>query len=301
MAIIWICIAVLLTYILIVRINRGGKFSFFGKNHTPFITWEKSIVSGDFDNYDGNITKHTFSVNEFNSIDISLSSESLYFEKGTGNEITVDLYCPTDLLPKVYVHSNTLKIESESKNIVSVNLKPRRVVVTIPSGFVADDVDINLSSGSIHISNCEFETVNCHSSSGSVHIDNCKMNKLDSKSSSGSVHVTNCEIPDLEAKSTSGSVSVSGKFDGISLQAVSGSIHADLENALVNDSELSSSSGSIHLKVPSKSDLKISYSATSGTYRNSYTGASGKRGKDIMGSGKVNLEVHSTSGSIHIN
>lgn len=288
MGIIWLIIALILVFFLITGIKE--------KNGKRRIGVDSLEISGN--NSAGLYETKKFAAAEIKSIDIDVSSESILFEKADDSEITVDLYCNESCVPEVSVENGTLKITSNNKPfVICFN---RKIIVKIPGDYYSDDVDVHSASGSIRINNCNFGNVDANSSSGSIHLENCKFNNFDGKSASGSIKIENCEIPVLDCESTSGSVKAEGSFDSVDLKAVSGSISADLKKTLTGKSEMRSTSGSIHLITPENSNLQIKYATTSGTYKNSKNGTSGKKGTDSIGTAEIPLELKTTSGSIHI-
>jgi len=294
---IWILIAAFLIYILVAKITTGKKlFKHNGLVINKGLVIDSSSI-GTAELYDTQI----FPADKFDSFDISLTSESLFFEESSTNDVIVELYGTEETAPVIDVEGKTLSVESPSIKHSIINLGGRKVIIKLPKGYIAKSVDIDLSSGSTHITNCNFEILESKNSSGSVHIDNCKMNKAEVVSHSGSVNVNNCEIPVADLNSTSGSVRANGVFEKLKVHAVSGSVRVDLNKPLKEDSEINTTSGSVHITLPSNSDLKIKYAVTSGSYHNSLTHNSGKRGTDQIGEGGPTLEVGTTSGSININ
>jgi len=289
--ILWLIIAACLIAVLVLKMKDSEAFNVIHING-------KKI---EFDGSPASLAdSYTFSKNEINSVDINLVSETLNVQKSEDDKIHVELYTPKDYMPTVQILNNVLKIDSITKAKISIALN-RRVVVKLPEGIELSDFDADLTSGSIHIDDCSVNNLDVNSTSGSVNLTHCDSLTADVKSTSGSVHVTDCEIGILEAKSTSGSVRVDGSFNKVDLHSISGSVHADFRDALTEDSELQSTSGSVHLNVPSNAAFTAKYSTASGTYRNSITGTSGKKGNDVVNGGGIKVELHTTSGSVHVN
>ncbi|MBQ5384244.1 MAG: DUF4097 family beta strand repeat protein, partial [Treponema sp.] len=101
-------------------------------------------------------------------------------------------------------------------------------------------------------------------------------------------------------KVSSGSIRLGGAIGKMDVNVMSGSVHVNLSEALTGDSKVHSVSGSVNLSVPHDSNLGIKYSTMSGSYKNQITGASGKKGTDMIGNGSVKLDLSATSGSIKI-
>lgn len=281
---------------------------------TLSFNWNKSVTT----------TFHEVSfptVNEIKTINAELSSEAVTFEKTSDSEIKVCFMGNwTDITPHADLNNGELKIYTDKRrNILSVS--KRSVKILVPAykndfseikceiasgsihvnGFASDEFELYTASGSIKLSDCTARETDVNSASGSITFENCNFRKAEVKAASGSLHFTDCSIPYIEAKSASGSIHISGSYDGMDIHSSSGSIHADLEKPLVNDSYFDSSSGSIYINLPKNSNFKLKYKCSSGTMKNEFTGADGKSGTDVYGSGNPLIEAYTTSGSIRIN
>lgn len=312
MALLWILIAIFLTGLLVWKLKGTSG----NNNFIPHISISNGSAGIGIAQAPLLETK-VFDATEFNAIDVDLSFESGRIEKSNSNKVEIEIYSSEDNPPTVDIIDNTLKIKSvRSQKPI---FESRKVVIKLPEGINVNDCDIRSASGSLHINDFSTESMDAESASGSVHLTNGHYSSLDVKSSSGSVNLNNitadkadlksqsgsvncsdCDFLDLEARSTSGSIRFEGKADKIDLQSTSGSVHAQLANALNADSEIQSTSGSVYLKVPANSNLDVKYSVISGTYRNSITGASGKKGSEKVNAGGPKLELRTTSGSIHV-
>lgn len=291
LGILWIIIAICLTLLLASKLkNKSNSFISISKNKI------------EYDGFKANVSdSYEFNKTDFNMVDIKLSSENLHIQESSDDKVHVELYTPEEFKPKVSIIENTLKIEPCDKKVHIMGIVNRRVVVKLPKGIEITDIDLDVTSGSIHIKDMNFNSIDANSTSGSVHVDNCVFGAAELKSTSGSVNINESKIDKLEAKSSSGSIRANGNFEKIELTSSSGSIHAEVYNKLTGDSELRSSSGSIHLRIPSDSGFISKYSCVSGNYHNSITGTNGKKGNETVNGGGPKIELQSTSGSIHIN
>lgn len=287
MGVLWIIIAVFLCIFLVGKLkNRTTPqqlFHFSSSNITGLAPLSE--------------TKN-FDVKSIDSIDINVLDESVVLEKTNGSEIIVELYCSPENKPTIATVQRTLKItEQKPKNIISLG---RKIVVKIPASFDASDIDVKTASGSIHMSDSNFNNVDCRSASGSINFTNCNFENLDLKSQSGSINLSATKANELDCHSTSGSIHLDGSFDQMDVNAVSGSIHANITNKISGHSSIQSTSGSINLNIPKTTDATINYSVTSGSYSNDITGTKGKIGTDRLGNGSASLNLRSVSGSIRI-
>jgi len=264
---IWTLIAVILLFILISGI-RGRKFHFFNFGKS-FTVEQGALYSTDI-----------FDADNIESVKIDLVSEALVIKGHNENVIKVELYCNEATAPSVDEENSVLRIQSQKK-VVNVGMMNRKVIVYIPY-------------------NKNFTKANISLVSGSMHIDDLVCDKFDSNTVSGSTHFENCTFDEMSLHQTSGSLHIDQTITkALAVDCTSGSIHINLKNPLTKDSSITSTSGSIRFNIPKNSNLKIDYKSN-GSYRNSFTGTSGKSGTEIMGSGDVNLFIKATSGSIHI-
>lgn len=288
---IWILIAALLLSLLIIVVGKNGvtrnMFCIKLNNFTIENTFHNNL-------YDTQI----FDVEAISNLDIKLKAESLSIEKAMDNKITVELYCTEKTAPLVYVYQNILKIEQKKTIFGPGN---RKVIIKLPATFEPGDVDINVSSGAVRISDATFPALDLHTSSGSLKIANCKFGVSNIKVTSGSISINDSEIDDLDCNSTSGSIHITGSLNQFEINAVSGSIHVDLDTPFLRESEIHATSGSVHLTLPAEQTATVKYSVTSGAYKNDFTNTNGKQGTDSMGSNGPFLELHTTSGSVKVN
>ena len=150
--------------------------------------------------------------------------------------------------------------------------------------------------------------------------------KFDSISStSGDVEVTGVS-GELRARSTSGSVTVKGVSGSVIASSTSGNVYVreingtvsgrstsgnvEVEIAQLNgagDMEFSSTSGNVHVKLPSNLDADVRMSTTSGRLKTDFPitieepdRGPGHRAAGRIGGGSRNLKLTSTSGSVSL-
>lgn len=256
--------------------------------------WNKSVTT----------TSHEVSfaaVNDVKEINAELSSEPVTFEKTSGSEIIVCFMGDwTDITPHADLNGGIIKIYTE-KNRKIYTFSNRSVKILVPvykNDF--SEIKCEVASGSIHVNGFAADEFELYTASGSIRLTDCTARETEVNSASGSITFENCNFRDAEAKAASGSIHISGSYDELDVHSSSGSIHADLEKPLVNDSSFGSSSGSINLSLPKNSNFKLKYKCNSGTMKNEFTGTDGKSGTDVCGSGNPLIEATTTSGSIRI-
>jgi len=284
---VWILVAIALAGILVSQLVGGKKM--FG-----FINFKNEKSENQATSSEMN-----FSQNEINEVDVDLTFGSIVLEKADVNDITVSLEGNKKVWPEVYSEGNVLKIKSELQFVI-LGFNRLTVTVKVPKNYDLKDINLETASGSIKVRGMKTPVIDVHSLSGSVTVENCEGESAELKTASGSIKINSCKFKEIEAKALSGSVSLDGECNAMDLESTSGSVNAVLSSPLTAASSMKSTSGSVHLNVPDNSNLDIKYSVVSGNYKNSLTGTSGKKGTDRIGSGGINLELKTTSGSIKI-
>lgn len=279
--ILWLLLAAFCLYILISKLNRTPNIKFFSFANPKLLE-----------------TK-TFTKEEIKNLDIKLISEGLEISTSDDNTVYVELYCQQDSKPTVKLNNNTLSIES-IKNVSKI-MEYRKVVVKLPADIKINETNTSLTSGSLHINNLSCNELNIKNSSGSVRLNYVTTQNTNIINTSGSIHFDDCTLNNVSAKTTSGSIHISGNYEMVNLNSTSGSIHGDFYKALSKDSSFAASSGSIHVNFPSDANFKSIYNVSSGTYRNSITGTSGKTGNEQVNKDGPVLNFRTSSGSISIN
>ena len=143
--------------------------------------------------------------------------------------------------------------------------------------------------------------LNIDNVSGSVKIYGIKAEKASIEAVSGSVSITDCDIKKAKIDTVSGSSKVSGNFEQLNIESVSGSIKAESGRALVGKCDFESVSGSIQLELPANMGYSMEYETMSGSFKDELAGFSGSRnGHYSKGSGSPKIKISSVSGSIRI-
>lgn len=289
---VWILLALVMCVILLASLIGGKNFMFGLFKSKGSDVALKNVPASE---------STFFAPSEISSIDVDVSSHSVFLERKDVKNIAVILDGNEKRWPSVYITNGVLKIVDERKFSLFDGFSTHKIIIELPNSFEPSELDLKNSSGSLSMVNIKTPSIDCSCSSGSVSLENCESNDVDLKCSSGSIKIAGSTIKTLDCKSSSGSIKLEGSFDSIDANVTSGSIKAELKSPLKERSSLKSVSGSLHLSVPDESSLGIKYSTTSGTYKNSKTGVSGgKSGTDRIGNGDIELELKATSGSIRV-
>ena len=289
LAVVWLIIAVLL----LIALVRGLK------DAEPSFNFERSDLETETETYSfGEIEmtdsktnnlytykspapkENSFSAAEIESISIELTSIPQKITSPSDGMIHIvfedkaDEYCAFKKTgKKIFVKEKAQKgFLSKSRGCVKIAL---------PENF---DGDVS------------FESV-----SGSVRVNGLKHDTVSIETVSGAISLSDTQIKELACETVSGAQKISGKYDKVSANSVSGSIEFLDEKPLQSDCMFSSVSGSILLTLVKSCDYMLSYDSTSGSFRDEITGVRGKKsGTSVNGSGKVHIDVTTVSGSIRV-
>lgn len=311
LALIWLLIAVILVCFALTKINlKNNSFFSFGRNN------QESGMNIGF-NSNKNCKTFNFSIDQINKIQIDFSSEEIEVVSSARNDILIEYNgnWTDDIIPFTELNNSVLTITKKERNAFRGSLiNPRSVRIDIPNKMDAYDLNLKISSGSVHIEDLVLNTANLKLSSGSLFVENLKLDNIDASSnsgrlginnitankgdfqaSSGSIKVEDSKISEISTNTSSGSVNLDGSFEGITANTTSGSIRATSVSPLIYDSSLNSTSGSIHLSIPESTSYNLDYSTTSGSF---HGGKNKNRGSS--NSSSIDLSLNTTSGSIFL-
>lgn len=293
LAAIWVLIAVILLYVMVIKIKNSNT----GLMRLGEIT-RGELIFGKAKLRDS----YSYPVASINDVSVNVSSMTVRFERISGDNVIVEIYSNQEENVSVYEADSVLNVlVPKNKNVVSINAGERSVVIKVPYTCELNTVSVDGSSGSIWMDGIKAAKFYVDVKSSSIHMDNVVgTESITAVSMSGSVKMSDVVTSRLDLSSSSGSVKYEGECDSFILKSRSGSVKAELTKPFSGDSEISSSSGSIWLSVPSDSSFNVTYKVSSGSYHNRITGCDGKKGSETVGNGGPLLNVSASSGSIHI-
>lgn len=260
---------------------------------------------------------------DFKNLDIDLSSENISIKETRNQDFSIEIACnDKSRQPTVNLTNDTIEILGRKNIHFSVGYRCH-VYLYVPEGYHFENIDIELSSGSLDTDALYGDEIFITSSSGDL-----KMRKVDAKSkaniksTSGSIKVSTLYSNDsVKLNSTSGSI-VSNKVDSIyfdahtisgsmefndffcdsfDIKSTSGSLLMDFSDVPAAKSFIESTSGSIKIFIPGSSSFTLDYETSSGSFSDNRNGnrirASGSTTQDYNGGG-VEISVKTTSGSL---
>ena len=296
----WIVIALLLTFLLI-KGFRGNKNTFSGihnfsdwlENHVDNDDWDSDDWDSEYYDYDGDdenmetieaseLAKNTtFEAFGIKTISTDLRTFPVEISKSSDSKIHIDFEGKAENYCKLSHNGSEILVkEVKRKGGFNAHINGK-VYITLPETF---DKELNIDNVS-----------------GSVKIYGIKAEEASIEAVSGSVSITDCDIKKAKVDTVSGSSKVSGNFEQLNIESVSGSIKAESGKALVEKCDFESVSGSIQLAIPANMGYSMEYETMSGSFKDEIAGVSGsKHGKYTHGSGNTEIEVSTMSGSIKI-
>jgi len=219
----------------------------------------------------------------------------------SGSTLTIN-YCENGKL----VRMPQKKLEVLVPRSLSENLS-RLLVDAASSGIYVDSINADTMktdsiSGAIQISNSNSQTLNMDSASGSLTVENIRAEGLKINSISGAIKVSDSSARTLDCETASGSIKVSGAFDNVNFNSISGRIALDnsAPRSIVNTD---SSSGSQELSggfdSVSASSISGSIAVTSTTVPSMLKAdtASGSVAVTVPNEGAITVKHSSASGS----
>lgn len=207
----------------------------------------------------------------------------------------------------VYVPASYIKMETQ--NDVSTisgdinfdtcygDLNAHTTSGTIMLGQVNGGLDVGSTSGDINVDSVTGNVVSS-TTSGSVSINECVGN-FKANSISGDVDI-NSITGFVEASTTSGSINVYNAVGGFDADTISGSAVYQC-NALTDNIEFDSTSGSIDITVPEDSSFDFDFDTVSGDSDLFFNiDKDGKGGSATVGSGEHNINIDTVSGDVSV-
>lgn len=296
----WIVIALLLTVLLIKGfhenknpVNGIHSFSQWIEKHVDNDDWDSDEWDSEYfdDDWDdenmetiepSELAKNTtFEAVGIKTILTDLGTFPLEISKSSDSKIHIDFEGKAENYCRLSHNGSEILVKEIKRKGGFYTHINGKVYITLPESF-----------------NNELKIDNV---SGSVKIYGIKAEKASIEAVSGSVSITDCDIKKAKVDTVSGSSKVSGNFEQLNIESVSGSIRAESGRALVGKCDFESVSGSIQLAIPANMGYSMEYETMSGSFKDEIAGVSGsKHGKYTHGNGNTEIEVSTMSGSIKI-
>lgn len=178
------------------------------------------------------------------------------------------------------------------------------IELDIPKSY-AKDLDIETSSGDVTFdSDMNLNSLKCTLSSGDLECrNNITANEISLDSASGDIDMDNLNCSKYDVSDSSGDITIKALSGSGRIEATSGDININYSD-IGDYSDISVSSGDIHINVPKSLSFEFSGKCTSGDINSDFDMSYNKKGNEAsakVGDGpykKINAET--TSGDIHI-
>ncbi|MCL2718561.1 MAG: DUF4097 domain-containing protein [Lachnospiraceae bacterium] len=272
--------------------------------------------------------RHTtnLSIDEKTALDITVSSDNIYFLQSDSNELIVkEYYGNSARKADIRQSGQTVTIRSEQHiNLFSFGfgMISDRIEIYLPKNyagninakassgnikselvFVGDRLSFEANSGTINLNSLTAGKVNLRASSGSIKINEINGNST-VKANSGSITIDRIGgLADIDA--SSGTIRVDNISGGINAKANSGAIRIGITE-LKGDVSATTSSGSINLDLPSDSSFRFSADTSSGSIRTDFEGSlsfnsRGNSANGVVGSEPVyTVALKANSGGVRV-
>lgn len=253
------------------------------------------------------------------TIDIDYLSGDIVLNATTSDAIeikeTINKTVKDEMKVHTWVNDGTLYVRfcESGRGLDFTNIN-KKLDITIPSDMALNDLKVEISSGSFTGKAINANAVNVNASSGEIDVD-CKADKIKLMASSGSIALKqkgdSSEIK-LEASSgrikadvenatnvkvatSSGNAELNGKnVKEINTNASSGDGKYTF-NVVPEKSSFTASSGEITIYIPEDSDIKVTSTHSSGDF--DYELPFGKDGNNfVCGGGKNTMKLTTSSG-----
>jgi len=260
----------------------GSVFGIGRNGWSVGAAWES--ISGPFEA----AGTYSVGVDNVSSIYIDWVSGDITVIPYDGGEIQITEYARRELHDDEKLQyssaSGTLSIKFSSGNSWMRNMPSKKLEVYIPrkisenfDSFSIDSTSGGVSvenisagafkadtvSGKINLTNITSQTFEANTTSGSVTISSVYTDDIKFNSVSGTFRLTDVNAKKLSGNSTSGDLDLSGAFDAVDVDSISGRI--SITSSVVPWSlKADSTSGNITVTVPDDGPISVSHSSVSG-------------------------------------
>lgn len=269
----------------IINKDKGFKISFikFGDN-------TEKIFEKEYDS------------EEFESINIDVSSSNVKIEKNDTDKIKITAYGDKDEKIEESINENELSISKENSKIFILTMFywcKEEIIVEIPNDC-DKEFKIHTSSGDIMVPNLESNNIQFETSSGKIECNNINNGIL--QSSSGDISIGNGN--EITLKTSSGDITA-GNFNSLTAEASSGEISV---NSIKDYCQLKTSSGNIKidtLNITENSSINaksgnVNISNINDIYVETETGSGDEDIQNNNRMSEIVLKITTTSGNIRV-
>ena len=254
----------------------------------------------------------TFNLAEISEIELNLVSTDLNILPTTKGEIEVHFYGEVSTnvkrnIPELvaYKTGDKLFVETLQRTdiiVFGVNIERTTMDIYIPE-IILEEFKINVVSGDVIMEDIETALLNLETVSGDIKVEELTAENIRTSSTSGDIIVRDY-TGDVDAGSTSGDISLLDGIDNedVDVSTVSGDIF--IEQDVVSDMKLRSTSGDVRINLPEDSQFYLDISTVSGDINHDFSIkviSSGRRDLEgTVGDGDDRIMISTISGDVTI-
>jgi len=185
-------------------------------------------------------------------------------------------------------------------NNLNYNMPSKALVITVPASMLGslDRLVIDVVSAEVTVDGAYATDMDINSVSGGVEALNLTCSTLDLGSTSGRIVTENCVADEVDVNAVSGNIRLSGTFNDIKTENVSG----DTSITCANVPEKISAdgvSGNVTLKLPETAGFTAKLDSVSGGLSCAFPGTLSDK-MVVVGDGSASYRFNTVSGSIRI-
>lgn len=228
-------------------------------------------------------TRGGVKASDVQNIDIEWAAGSITIEPAANiDHISVQETVDDKYQMEMILDGKTLKIRycKDSIKIMGFNSTGSKdLVITVPSDWVCNSLDIEAASADVTIQDLTF-------------------NEIDFEGASGECDFINCNISRCDIETVSGNICIVGTVNSFSCDAVSADCRLELRNC-PNSITTESVSGDLVLVLPADCGFTCNKETVSGSFRTDFV-CSGHNDTYISGDGACQIKVSGVSGDVDI-
>lgn len=295
--VIWSLVALALTVVLIQGLTTG--FSFGG------IHLFGSFSYADSEQY--LVGSNQIDMREISEIEINWGAGEVQIIPYEGSEVVFREQAGRALLEedmmRFYLRGGKLTIQfcapKRGFRIFS-NTPSKSLEVKIPYALASSltELDVNSISAPVSIQAVSGAEMKVSSVSGAIHISDLSCQQLDLETVSGGIRGENIQATELNLESVSGAIDISGGFQEVSGNSVSGNLtlRSDICPRKVDAETVS---GGVRLQIPENDGFTAQYHTTSGQFYSNFPTTAEKK-RAVYKNGGAEFSFDTVSGSIDI-
>lgn len=180
------------------------------------------------------------------------------------------------------------------------NTPSKSLEVKIPYALASSltELDVNSISAPVSIQAVSGAEMKVSSVSGAIHISDLSCQQLDLETVSGGIRGENIQATELDLESVSGAIDISGGFQEVSGNSVSGNLtlRSDICPRKVDAETVS---GGVRLQIPENDGFTAQYHTTSGQFYSNFPTTAEKK-RAVYKNGGAEFSFDTVSGSIDI-